>query len=265
MKFYQRILIDVHSKVDKLGWLNDGIGFVLYTNLYFAYKRHLEGRELIRQVKYVRRNLSNFTATSLVIDIGAHIGFFTREALRLFPGIEVIAVEPPGRNSSSFQKINAKKISAGLVQFHNAAAWSFNGQIPFHFEESNTANNRFDSRSTITVPCLTIDSLIIQSLPSIMILKIDVQGFEFEVLEGAIETLKLHKVALLIELDEGALQERGKSSVELWHKLQDLGFYAQNIRSGAEITLQEVQTMLQKKDCLDFLFISRIDNTGDKN
>jgi len=265
MRFYQRILIDVHSKVDKLGWLNDGPGFVLYTNVYFAYKRRLEGRELIRQVKYLRRNHSNFASTSLVIDIGAHIGFFTREALRLFPGIKVIAVEPPGRNSSSFQKINAGKISAGLVQFHNAAAWSFNGQIPFHFEDSNTANNRFNSSSTIKVPCLTIDSLIIQSLPSILILKIDVQGFEFEVLEGAIETLKLHKVALLIELDEGALQARGKSSVELWHKLQDLGFYAQNIRSGAEITLQEVQTMLQRKDCLDFLFISRINNTGDKN
>ena len=265
MKFYQRILIHAHSKVDKLGWLNDGAGFVLYTSLYFAYKRRLEGRELIRQINYVRRNLSNFASTSLVIDIGAHIGFFTREVLRLFPNIEVIAVEPPGRNSSSFQKINAEKINAGLIQFHNAAAWSFIGQIPFRFEDSNTANNRFDSSSTIKVPCLTIDSLIIQSLPSVLILKIDVQGFEFEVLEGAIETLKSHKVALLIELDEGALQARGKSSVELWHKLQDLGFYAQNIRSGEEISFEEMQSMLQKKKCLDFLFISRIDNTGDKN
>lgn len=265
MKFYQRILIGAHSKVDNFGWLNDGIGFFLYTNLYFTYKRHLEGRELIRQVKYVRMNLPIFASASLVIDVGAHIGFFTREVLRLFPDVKVVAIEPPGRNSENFQKLNVEKISAGIVQFHNAAAWSFNGQIPFHFEESNTANNRFDSSSTIKVPCITIDSLVIHSLPSILILKIDVQGFELEVLEGAIETLKSHKVALLMELDEGALQARGKSSVELLHKLQELGFYAQDIRSGGEIPFQEIQSMLEKKKCLDFLFISRIDNTEDKN
>ena len=100
MKFYQRILIDVHSRVDKLGWLNGGTGLVIYSKLYFAYKKHLEGRELIRQLKYLKRSNSSFSVTSLVIDIGAHIGFFTRETLRLFPGITVIAIEQgTGRNS----------------------------------------------------------------------------------------------------------------------------------------------------------------------
>ena len=265
MRIYQRILIDAHSKVDRLGWLSNGAGFILYTNLYFAYKRHLEGRELIKQIKFLKRNSPGFDSTSLAIDVGAHIGFFTREVLRLFPNVQVVAIEPPGRNSDDFQKLNAKKICSGIVQFHNAAAWSFNGHIPFHFEDSNTANNRFDSSSAIKVPCVTIDSLVVQPFPSTLILKIDVQGFEFEVIEGAIETLRTHKIALLIELDEGALQARGKSSVELWHRLDDLGFYAQNIRSGGETTLQEIQSMLGKKECLDFLFISRIDNTGDKN
>jgi len=259
MKFYQRILINAHSRVDKLGWLNGGAGLVIYSRLYFAYKRHLEGRELIRQVKYLKRSDSSFSVTSLVIDIGAHIGFFTRETLRLFPGIMVIAVEPPGRNSSNFKTLNAKIISSGFVQFHNVAAWSSNGQIPFHFEESNTANNRFDSSAIIRVPCVTVDSLTRQILPSSLILKIDVQGFEFEVLEGAIETLKSHRVALLIELDEGALQARGKSSAELCLKLRNLGFYAQNIKDGGEVTSEQIQSMLQKRDCLDFLFVPKID------
>jgi hypothetical protein len=138
------------------------------------------------------------------------------------------------------------------------AAWSFDGQIPFHFEDSNTANNRFDSSSITRVPCITVDSLTSQKPPSILILKIDVQGFEFEVLEGTIETLKSHQVALLIELDEGALQARGKSSAELCLKLRDLGFYAKNIKNGEEITPEQIQSMLQKRDCLDFLFVSKI-------
>jgi FkbM family methyltransferase len=242
--------------MDKLGWLNSGVGLVIYSRLYFAYKRKLEGRELLRHIKYLTRNGSNFALTPLVIDVGAHIGFFTREALKLFPSATVIAIEPPGRNSINFETLNTEIISSGFVQFHNAAAWSFNGQIPFHFEESNTANNRFDSSSITSVPCITVDSLTRQALRSSLILKIDVQGFEFEVLEGTIETLKSHQVALLIELDEGALQARGKSSAELCLKLRDLGFYPKNIDSGEEFTLEKIQTMLQKKDCLDFLFLS---------
>ena len=258
MKFYQRILIDAHSRVDKLGWLNSGVGLVIYSRFYFAYKRQLEGRELLRHVKYLTRIDSGFALTPLVIDVGAHIGFFTREVLKFFPGASVIAIEPPGRNSVNFKTLNAEVISSGFVQFHNVAAWSFNGQIPFHFEDSNTANNRFDSSSITRVPCITVDSLTTQKLPSSLILKIDVQGFEFEVLEGTIETLKSHEVALLIELDEGALQARGKSSAELCLKLRDLGFYAKNIKNEEEITSEQIQSMLQKKDCLDFLFVSKI-------
>jgi FkbM family methyltransferase len=258
MKFYQRILIEAHSRVDRLGWLNSGVGLVIYSKLYFAYKRQLEGRELLSHVKYLTKSDSGFARTSLVIDVGAHIGFFTREALKLFPGARVIAIEPPGRNSINFKILNAEIVSSEFVQFHNVAAWSFDGQIPFHFEDSNTANNRFDSSSITRVPCITVDSLTSQKPPSILILKIDVQGFEFEVLEGTIETLKSHQVALLIELDEGALQARGKSSAELCLKLRDLGFYAKNIKNGEEITPEQIQSMLQKRDCLDFLFVSKI-------
>jgi hypothetical protein len=59
-------------------------------------------------------------------------------------------------------------------------------------------------------------------------------------------------------LDEGALQARGKSSAELCLKLRDLGFYAKNIKNGEEITPEQIQSMLQKRDCLDFLFVSKI-------
>jgi FkbM family methyltransferase len=258
MKFYQRILIAAHSKANKLGWLNSGVGLIAYSRIYFAYKRQLEGREILKHVKYLAREDSNFALTPVVIDVGAHIGFFTREALKLFPGATVIAIEPPGRNSINFKTLNAELMISGFVQFHNVAAWSFNGQIPFHFEDSNTANNRFDSSSITRVPCLTVDSLTTQTLHSSLILKIDVQGFEFEVLEGAIETLRSHRVALLIELDEVALQARGRSSAELCLKLLDLGFYAKNTRSGEEITVEQIQSLLQKKKCLDFLFVSKI-------
>ena len=260
MKFYQRILISTHEKVDKAGWLNSRRGLLVYSLVYFAYKRHLEGRQLIRHLKYLKRSNLGFSSASLVIDIGAHIGFFTKESLKLFPLAKVIAVEPPGRNANSFEVLHAEKISKEFVQLQNVAAWSFNGRIPFHFESSNTANNHFDSNSATWVSCLTVDSLISQTTPSILILKIDVQGFEFEVLEGAVETLKTHKVALLIELDESALKARGKSSVELFHKLRELGFQPKNFKEGGELSLQQVESMLNKKDCLDFLFISNVND-----
>jgi len=190
MNFYQRVLISAHSKAYKAGWFSSRHGFFMYSVVYFFYKRHLEGRQLIRQLEYLRESGSGFSSVSLIIDVGAHIGFFTKEALRIFPLTRIIAVEPPGENSAGFQVLNRKKIAQGLVQFKNAAAWSFNGEIPFHFESSNTANNRFDSSSTTKVPCITLDSIPIHGTPTVLILKIDVQGFEFEVLEGAVEMLE---------------------------------------------------------------------------
>ena len=258
MRFYQRILITAHEKVDKAGWLNSRRGLLIYSTIYFAYKRYLEGRQLIWQLKYLKTNGLGFSSPSRVIDVGSHLGFFTKESLRFFPLTQVIAMEPPGKNSRSFQILHEEIITKEFVQFQNVAAWSFKGEIPFHFESSNTANNRFDSNSTTLVPCLTVDSLINQTIPSVLILKIDVQGFEFEVLEGAVETLKNHKVALLIELDESALRARGKSSVELFHKLSELGFYPKDFKDGGKLTLQQVESMLNRKDCLDFLFISNI-------
>jgi FkbM family methyltransferase len=255
MKFYQRILISAHSKVDKAGWFNSRRGFFVYSVVYFSYKRHLEARQLIRQLAYLSRSNSGFSSASLIIDVGAHIGFFTKESLKFFPLTKVIAIEPPGKNSVSFQVLHSERIAEGLIEFQNAAAWSFNGVIPFHFESSNTANNHFDSNSTTKVPCITLDSVTNPKTPSVLILKIDVQGFEFEVLEGAVETLKRHKVALLIELDETALQARGRSSVELVNKLRGLGYYPKDFRNGGGFNLQEVTSMLDKKDCLDFLFV----------
>jgi FkbM family methyltransferase len=251
--------------LDKAGWFNRRSGLFLYSFLYFEYKKYLEGRQLIKHLGYLKRSNTCFSSVPLVIDVGAHIGFFTRESLRFFPNAKVIAVEPPGRNSSFFQLLNKERITKGIVRLQNKAAWSFDGQIPFHFESTNTANNRFDSHSTTWVPCLTIDSLISQGASLVLILKIDVQGYEFEVLEGAIETLKNNKVALLIEMDESALQARGRSSTELFQKLKDLGFYPKNSQNGEELELHQVLSMLSKKDCLDFLFLS-IENYGeDKN
>lgn len=255
MKRYQRILISAHSKLDKIGWLNTGIGLVLYSNIYFAYKRHLEGRQLVRELKFLKKADSGFSTVSLVIDVGAHIGFFTREVVRLFPGVKVISIEPPGKNSRNFMDLNENLIDSKFVSFQNVAAWSFDGEIPFYFEDSNTANNRFDSTSPTLIRCLTIDSLTKHIASSTLIIKIDVQGFEFEVLEGALATLNSNQVALLIELDESALQARGKSSEDLLYKLQQLGFYPKNLKNGGQLDLQQIFSMLKKRDCLDFLFL----------
>src|ERR1044072_2917763 len=79
------------------GLLSTGWGSSLFEWAYHAYKRYLEARET--------RVLGGFVEPgSVVIDVGANIGFFTRFfAERVSEGGKVIAIEP---EESNYQRLN---------------------------------------------------------------------------------------------------------------------------------------------------------------
>ncbi len=74
------------------------------------------------------------------------------------------------------------------------------------------------TREGVTVPMMRLDD-ILADIPSIDVIKIDVEGYEKYVLEGAVETLKKTK-ALYIEYYEPNTQEFGYNRVEIKNMLE---------------------------------------------
>ena len=84
--------------------------------------------------------------------------------------------------------------------------------------EDATQNTRVEKESG-EIPMFTIDSF---NYKDIDLIKIDVEGYEMKVLEGATETLKTVKF-LMVELNSNT-QKYGSSNIKVEKHIRSLGF-----------------------------------------
>jgi FkbM family methyltransferase len=179
----------------------------------------------LRQDKYVGRSLDVYGEFSfgesevfsqvvkpndVVVEVGANLGAHTVHLAKLVgPNGWVVAFEP---QLVIFQLLCANLALNELfnVHPHNAAVGSAPGTVkipPLDY----TVENNFGGLSLLTgnighdVPLVTLDSL---SLPSLRLLKVDVEGMEAEVLAGARQTIGRHRPILYVENDREDQSER---------------------------------------------------------
>lgn len=141
------------------------------------------------------------------VDIGAHWGVITLSALTRHPGeIAGIAVEPHPLNVQQLMRAVAANRLGDLVEIVPAAAGAESGTAPLSFNSTmghsllqNTGRHVGGTR--LRVPVVAIDRLLAER-PDLdgrrLVVKIDVEGFEPEVLEGARGALEAGRVALLV-------------------------------------------------------------------
>ena len=67
-------------------------------------------------------------------------------------------------------------------------------------------------------------------------IKLDVDGFEVEVLRGGKKTLKTHNPSICMELSPYVLQERGDSFAALFEILRERGYQFVDLKGQSSIT-----------------------------
>lgn len=138
----------------------------------------------------------------LVCDVGANAGVYTVLAAHGV-GCRVVAVEPVPRTFDLLmQNIYANALSE-RVDPHRAGVGRQAGRL--HFTASLWSYNHVvdaPGPDTVEVEVSTLDTILAGREPTL--LKIDVEGFEGEVLAGAARTLASSKLqAVLIEMADG--------------------------------------------------------------
>ena len=131
---------------------------------------------------------------SLVFDIGANVGSFSEVYCRM--GCRVVAVEPNDdcmrRIRLGYPELPILTVQAaigariGLATLHVSDAWDATSTLsPGWMETMERWDERFRGnwKRKATVPVLTVDSLISEFGPPYYV-KIDVEGYELEVLRG---------------------------------------------------------------------------------
>ena len=163
-------------------------------------------------------------SSDLIIDIGAHFGFFTLIAAEVNDSAKIIAIEASPEN---FQILTSNTNGIpNLIQLRNSA---FSNSIqPLDFKITEDSDNchvvNSPGPATIKIETVTAAQLKIDSKKNILI-KIDIEGFELEALESLSQTiLECENIKLIIEFNPSFLRKKGRSNKELFYKLRNLGF-----------------------------------------
>ncbi|MCC7173963.1 MAG: FkbM family methyltransferase [Bryobacterales bacterium] len=135
-----------------------------------------------------------------VLDCGAHLGVFTRQALEA-GAARVIAIEPGPQQVYCLRRTFAREIAAGRVTVEAKGVWDQEGQLELA-AGPDTARWSFTGLATgktVTAPVTTIDRLARDlSLGPVGFIKMDIEGAEPRALAGASRVLSDDRPALAI-------------------------------------------------------------------
>jgi FkbM family methyltransferase len=159
--------------------------------------------ELARQRAFARL----VTSGMVVYDLGANVGFYTLLASRLAgPTGSVVAVEPLPRNLDYLRRHLALN-RCGNVTIVEAAVSDWPGRSAM--QAVSSAGAQLNAAGTIAVRTTTLDALVFEEgLRPPSLLKLDVEGEEARVLEGARRTLTTYRPIVLLSTHSAALRQQ---------------------------------------------------------
>ena len=177
------------------------------------------------------RLLASFQPGRTVIDVGAHVGFYTVQAAkRVGRRGRVYAFEPAPENLRLLRR-NIRRNRLRNVTVYPVAAGAGRGRREFHLarhaELASVLNGFYphisaDSTTTMTVEEVPVDSLVESP---VHIVKVDVEGAELEVLRGMKRILTENPdVQACIEWDWDNWRHAGHDPIELPTFLRQCGF-----------------------------------------
>jgi FkbM family methyltransferase len=168
------------------------------------------------------------------IDAGANDGIYSLFAAQAVgPEGLVIAIEPSQREFGNLQnniKLNAianiKPLQLALSNFDGSAALKL---ANYEHAGQNTLGDFIyegvGSPEVETTSVRQLDNLLKEmGIQSVDVIKMDVEGAEFSVLQGAQSILKNCHPLLLLELSDQALQNQGSSAAAVLKFLRQMGY-----------------------------------------
>lgn len=170
-------------------------------------------------VSFIRQYLA---AGDRFIDVGANIGYFTIvAALRAGPGGSVISIEP---NQAVFGYLTANVALNRLtnVELHNLALGAHCGESRLRLHPRDDTQSRIDSTDGQPVLVRRLDDVVEDRNP-VSLIKIDVEGYEKQVIEGGPKTLG-RADCVYLESWETQYSRYGATCGEVLQSLRKLGF-----------------------------------------
>ncbi|MEX1117411.1 MAG: FkbM family methyltransferase [Terrimicrobiaceae bacterium] len=181
--------------------------------------------------------LDHFQPGMTFVDVGANVGLYTALAIQRGAG-RILALEPLPENFNLLKKTVAANNSQAPIHLEQAAAGREPGELSLYANPDNKGDNRLYPdpllKEKLTVRVETLDDLCEKNqTPHIDFLKIDVQGAEMLVLEGAKSILAQSPSCIIMtEFWPQGLTNCGSSPLAYLKAFAELGFNLKELRNG---------------------------------
>jgi FkbM family methyltransferase len=161
------------------------------------------------------------TVGGTVIDVGANIGLYTvLAAKRVGSSGHVFAFEPVPENIKLLREnLDLNDVSA-RVEIQEVAVGEKPGELELFLSDRqigthSAARSLVGGSRSIRVPMQSIDAFVTsRGIQHIDLVKVDVEGYDGQVVNGAVHSLRLHKPILLIEYAPIRLEAIGQAPSE---------------------------------------------------
>lgn len=166
---------------------------------------------------------SQFTPGHVFVDVGANVGAYSLRAAS--KGMKVISFEPNPENAKLLMR-NAE-LNSLSVDLHECALGRSEGKVLLSHTGATSRVSRMERadeegpvqrENGIEATLSTLDSF---DLPKVDLMKIDVEGYELDVLEGAKKTLERCRPNMMIEMHHWLGAEK---EAALFRILTDIGY-----------------------------------------
>jgi len=187
-----------HLLLQKALWSRFGLSAV---RAYLGFSRRWEyvvmNRSLLGECNGEHWLLSLLPPAPFIMDVGFNRGDFSREALRLRPQARIVGFDPAASMQRAFASGFADEPRVELLPF---AVGNARGEADFHDSadgSSSLVGEASPGADTYPVQMVTLDELACdRGWSGIDLLKIDAEGYDLHVLEGAEGLLERQAIAV---------------------------------------------------------------------
>jgi FkbM family methyltransferase len=155
----------------------------------------------------------------VILDIGANIGYFSLLFAKWMRGTGAVhAFEPFPCTRRRFERnLDLNPQLKSIVRLHELAMSDFEGSISMAVpDEGNPGCNHLNPKDPGTIKVTSVDAFArLERLSRLDFMKIDVEGSEVALLQGAEETINRFRPVLMIEINSSTLQRFGKTSADV--------------------------------------------------
>ncbi|MBA3679827.1 MAG: FkbM family methyltransferase [Bacteroidetes bacterium] len=195
---------------------------------------------------YEKENVEFLTKTCkkdmTVIDIGAHLGLISVIIAKLVGEKgQVHSFEPTPATFTLLKKIISLNNFEKIIYPHNKAVSNFNGLVDFFVDanEGSNANSlvarKDKSRESQKIKVDTLDNIVKElKLEKLDLVKIDAEGSEQDVLNGAKETIKTFAPIIILAIHPALIKNNNQNTADIFdiiHSFNYTVYYKEQVLS----------------------------------